>query len=192
MPWTDEEKKLLIDNYESMSDKELRELLNKTDGQLRGMKSRLGLNSKTNYLTDEEKQTIINYYNSHPNEIDLDELSKMINRQKTSICRFARKEGLTDNSRPLTNKSIDKLKEGLKRYQETEEYKNNIHKQQVRLLQYYANNEHPKGMLGKHHSEDTRKRMSESHIKLAANMSYEEKHAIAMKAIETRREKRNN
>lgn len=44
-------------------------------------------------------------------------------------------------------------------------------------------------MLGKHHSEDTRKRMSESHIKLAANMSYEEKHAIAMKAIETRREK---
>ena len=41
-------------------------------------------------------------------------------------------------------------------------------------------------MPGKHHSDDARKRMSESHYKLASEMSYDEKHAIAMKAVETR------
>ena len=53
MSWTEEEKQLLVDNYPYMSNKELMLLLNKTDGQLRGMKSRLGLNSKCNPLTQE-------------------------------------------------------------------------------------------------------------------------------------------
>lgn len=186
-PWTDEEKQLLIKNYPYMSNKELMVLLNKTDGQLRGMKSKLGLNSKFKPFTQEEKDIIINYYKEHNNSsIDLDELSLLVGRQKTSICRFARKENLTDNCRPLTEETINKMKDGLKKYQETDEYKENVHKQQVELLKYYAKNEHPRGMLGKHHSEDSKKRMSNAHKELAASMSYEEKHAIAMKAIETK------
>ena len=187
MSWTEEEKQLLVDNYPYMSNKELMLLLNKTDGQLRGMKSRLGLNSKCNPLTQEEKDIIIDYYNKHDNNsIDLDELSLLINRPKTSICRFAKKENLTNNCRPLTEKTINKMKEGIEKYHKSDEYKNNIYEQQTDLLRYYSKNKHPRGMLGKHHSEDTREKMSKVHIELAANMSYEEKHAIAMKAIETK------
>lgn len=187
MAWTNDEKQLLIDNYELMTDKELIALLNKTPGQLRGMKERLGLNSKLNIFSEKEKETIINYYCSHDDEdFNLDELASMINRPKTSICRFANKEQLTNINR---NKSIyqkDKIKDGVNKYISTDKYKDNIYKKQTELLRYYAKNEHPKGMLGKHHDEETRKNMSVSHLELAANMSYEEKHKIAMKAVKTK------
>lgn len=42
-------------------------------------------------------------------------------------------------------------------------------------------------MLNKHHTNYTKTQMSKSHIELAKNMSYEEKHKIAMKAVETKR-----
>ena len=187
-PWTDEEKQLLIDNYPYMSNKELMVLLNKTDGQLRGMKSRLGLNSKCKPFTQEEKDIIISYYKEHDNDsIDLEELSLLINRQKTSICRFARKENLTNNSRPLTEKAVNKLKESLEVYRQSDKFEKNRLQISNKLKEYHSTHEHPKGMLGKHHSEDVKKIMSKVHIELFANMSYEEKHEIAMKAVETKR-----
>lgn len=188
MSWTEEEKQLLVDNYPYMSNKELMLLLNKTDGQLRGMKSRLGLNSKCNPLTQEEKDIIIDYYNKHDNNsIDLDELSLLINRPKTSICRFAKKENLTNNCRPLTEKTINKMKEGIEKYHKSDEYKNNIYEQQTDLLRYYSKNKHPRGMLGKHHTDKSKQKMSIAGKERASNMSYEEKHKIAMKAVETKR-----
>lgn len=189
MLWTDEEKQLLIENYSSMTNKELCELLNKTEGQIRGLKERLRLNSKSNPFTNEEKEIIINYYKSHKDNLNLDELSNLIHRQKTSISRFARKVGLTDNGRPMTDESIKKLKNSLKIYRETDKYKNDTYLRQKELLNYYANNIHPKGMLGKHHSEETKKQMSKSHIELAASMTYDEKHEIAMKALKTKKKK---
>lgn len=46
MIWTSKEKQLLTDLYPSCSDKELCQFLHKTKGQIRGMKSRMGLNTK--------------------------------------------------------------------------------------------------------------------------------------------------
>ena len=54
--WTDNEKQILIENYPIMTTSELMILLNKSEGQIRGMKERLGLNQKLNVFTNEEKE----------------------------------------------------------------------------------------------------------------------------------------
>ena len=79
------------------------------------------------------------------------------------------------------------MKQSIKIYQQTDMYKENIKLQRKRLLKYYVENEHPKGMLGKHHSKEVCEKLSVSHIELFANMSKEEKHRRAMKAVETKR-----
>ena len=48
------------------------------------MKERLGLRRKFGAFTDEEIQAVKEYYEAHPDSIDLDELVSSIGRQKTS------------------------------------------------------------------------------------------------------------
>lgn len=54
--WTDNGKQILIKNYPTMTTSELMILLNKSEGQIRGMKERLGLNQKLAVFTNEEKR----------------------------------------------------------------------------------------------------------------------------------------
>lgn len=78
------------------------------------------------------------------------------------------------------------MKESLKEYRKSDLYI--INKEKAKnLLKYYLINNHPKGMLGKHHSDETRKRLSVSHFELFKNMTAEEKHERAMKAVKTKR-----
>lgn len=186
-PWTDAEKKLLIQLYPEKSNPELCDILHKTDGQLRGMKSKLGLNSKSNPLTIQEKTKIELYYTENKDAIDLDSFAKNLGRPKTSISRYARKLGLTKNDRAQSQKAINKATEGLAKYRQTDEYKYNVKEQQIQLLRYYAQNNHPRGMLGKTHTKEVRKRLSTSHIEYFATLSKEEKHERIMKSVETTR-----
>lgn len=100
--WTDNEKQILIENYPIMTTSELMILLNKSEGQIRGMKERLGLNQKLNVFTNEEKELIRKFYEENSEQLNLDDFAKKLNRPKTSICRYANKEGLTKSSRPMT------------------------------------------------------------------------------------------
>lgn len=187
-PWTDEDKAMLIELYPNHTNKELCIILEKTEGQLRGMKERLGLNSKYNKpLTESEQKKIIEYYNNHQDYLDLDTFSKDLGRSKISISRYAGKNNLTKHNRKKPEEIIAKQKNSYKKYMETNEYINNVKPKQKELLLFYLQNNHPKGMLGKHHSEETCKKLSESHIKLFRDMSQEEKHNRAMKAVETKR-----
>ena len=185
--WTKEEKEQLIEMYPYKTTKELCNILDKSEGQIRGMKERLGLNQKLKIFTIEEKEMIIDFYKNNPNEIDLDNFANLINRPKTSISRFAKQIGLTKNNRKLSDSSLLKRQESYNKYIESDYYKNIVYPRQVESLSYYAKNNHPQGMLGKHHTEETKKQMSETHIALAQNMSNDEKHLIAMKGVETRR-----
>lgn len=174
--------------YPTHSNNELCQLLEKTEGQIRGMKERLKLNTKFNPLTDEEKLAIKNFYMENPYEIDVEGFSKKLGRAKVTIERYARKLGLTNYKRPLSQNTKEKMKESLKKYRKSDLYIINKERQKE-LLSHYLNNNHPKGMLGKHHSEETRKKLSLSHIELFKNMSDEEKHKRAMKSVETKRKK---
>lgn len=190
-PWTDLDKEQLIELYPTHSNIELCKILEKTDGQLRSMKTSLGLNAKFNPLTDEEKRLIIDFYQNNPGDMDLASFAIQLGRQKTSISRYAKKLGLTKYNRPMSKETKNKLKQSLEEYRKTDDYLNNVKQQQTQLLSYYAQNNHPRGMLGKHHTKETCKKLSESHYELFSNMSVEEKHKRAMKAVETKREKGN-
>lgn len=112
----------MIKLYPYKTNKELCKILEKTEGQLRGMKSRLGLNRKFKPLTSKEKEEIENFYKGNPNEMNLEEFSKKLGRQKTSISRYARRLGLTKYNRSFSNQSIEKIKNILSIYHETDIY----------------------------------------------------------------------
>lgn len=187
-PWTEKDKEDLVKLYPYKTNKELCVLLEKSEGQVRGMKERLGLNSKINLFTDKEKLEIEEFYKTNCLEMDLETFAKKLGRPKTSISRYAKSLNLTKSNRPLSKQAIEKREKSLSEYRKTDEYINNLKKQQIFLLTYYAQNKHPKGMLGKHHSKEVCEKLSASHIELFANMSKEEKHRRAMKAVKTKRE----
>lgn len=158
--WTDIEKQMLVQLYPYHTDAELCDVLNKTSGQVRGMKERLGLRAKLNTFTDAEINAIKHFYESNPDEMDLAEFAKALGRPKTSISRAARSLGLTNRCRSNTEDEIKKTRDKMEQYRKTEKYKTEVYPLQVSLLSYYARDNHPRGMLGKHHSEDTKQKMS--------------------------------
>lgn len=179
--WTDYEKLQLVKLYPNHSDKELCNILRKTSGQLRGMKERLGLNAKQDLFTDKEKEIITNYYNEHPLEIDLSDLSKMLGRPKTSIARWAGSQGLTKSNRPVTESAKIKSMASASAYRQTEYYKNVVLPRQTALLAFYAQNQHPRGMLGKHHTSGTTERMSDEHKRIWNNMNESERKELVFR-----------
>ena len=162
MSWTESEKSRLIELYESHTDDELCSILNKTSGQLRGMKERMHLHSKFRAITDEEKAVITDWYLKHPNVLELDELSRLIGRPKTTISRCAKELGLTISNRPLSDAAIQKGNRTRERYLSSEEYIRFVKPAQIELLSYYAKNKHPRGMAGKHHNDSAKMRISKA------------------------------
>lgn len=168
--WTRAEKDALVKLCPSHTDAELCEMLGKTKGQVRGMKSTLGLNSKWRPFDEYEKKRIIDFYKEHPDEMDLDTFCITIGRPKTSVSRFARSLGLTNISRTMTDNTLSKLKESQKNLRDSDYYREkvvpNIKKS---LCLWYSAHEHPRGMLGVHHTDDTKRRMSASQKIVWAN-----------------------
>lgn len=169
-PWTENDRNMLISLYPHKTNKELCVILEKSDGQLRWMKSQLGLNSKFEPFTDEEKMLIEHFYKDNRNTMDLESFAISLGRQKTSISRYAKKIGLTKYGREKSENSIEKFKHSLKTYHESDEYQMKVKPKQVELLSYYAKNNHPRGMLNKHHAKETCEKLSASHIILFRKM----------------------
>lgn len=181
MSWTEYEKQKLKALYPHHTDKELCKILGKTSGQIRGMKERLGLNAKVNPLSNTEKDIIRRYYIAHPNDIDIRKLSEMLHRPVTSISRYARSISLTNNSRSLTSETVDKIRHSQSVYRQSEHYIKDIAPKNKKLLAYYARNQHPKGMLGKHHTDSVKQKMSITHTRLWSDMSDTDRNILVEK-----------
>ena len=163
--WTKEEDNF-IREHSYMTVKELAEVLHRTEAAVRGRKNKLGVKrGNCPPFSDKELELIKEYY-SNDNGVDLVKLSKIMNRPKTSISAKAKEMGLT--------KYGNFTKE--ERNQRGEQFRNTR-----KII------EHPRGMLGKHHTDKSKQKMSIAGKERASNMSYEEKHKIAMKAVETKR-----
>lgn len=163
--WTKEEDNF-IREHSYMTVKELAEVLHRTEAAVRGRKNKLGVKrGNCPPFSDKELELIKKYY-SNDNGVDLVKLSKIMNRPKTSISAKAKEMGLT--------KYGNFTKE--ERNQRGEQFRNTR-----KII------EHPRGMLGKHHTDKSKQKMSITGKERASNMSYEEKHKIAMKAVETKR-----
>lgn len=217
--WTDEEKQMLKDNYAVMTVDELAKLLNKTSGSIRGMKTKLGLHKRNHPRSDAELDIIKEYYENHINQyINLSELSEMLGRTPQIISRWAREMGYTENNRPnsdfakrtrqLTEREIqiqNAVKEALEKVDKSSDTFNSEFQKALWQTDYYKNvvrpefskkiselwkvKGHPRGFLGKHHTQEVCDLVSRITRERYANMTQEEKHAIAMKGIQTKKEK---
>lgn len=120
---------------------------------------------KNNYFSEEEKEKIRALYKEgfKVGDKKLDNIAKELNRQKTSICRFAKKEGLTNLKRKYTD-----------------ELKNEIGK---RASLFIKQNGKPKGMLGKKHSKETLSIISLKSKNFWKNMSAKERKELINKQM---------
>lgn len=96
-------------------------------------------------LTSFEKKRIQEYYAQNPTNIDLTQLATELNRSKSYISRWAREMGLTNLKRPATAEAKQKMSQAQK--------------------DSYKDREHPRGMLGRKHSQATKSYLSAVHKK---------------------------
>lgn len=144
MKWTPEDDKTLKDMYPFFERKEIAARLGRTIGSIRKRCSTLGLNSKHPSVTEAELEKIKDWYERKKNEAKedfvLDELSGLLGRTKQFISRLAGKMGLTTMSRRLGSKQKERISEG--------------------MALYIKENGHPKGMLGKQHTDEWKAKQS--------------------------------
>ena len=110
--------------------------------------TKIGVIHKMNYFTEEDKKTLLNCYNDYANRQELELLAKGMGRTVEFLNRKAKELGLTNKNRTYNLSS--KKKEEL----------SNIAKE--RISKYG----HPKGMLGKKHTEEHKLYQSERSKKL--------------------------
>lgn len=164
--WTKEEDDFLRE-HSFMTVKDIANELGRTEASVRGRKSKIGVKrGNCKPYTDEEKEIIKEWYTKEAG-VNLEELSKILNRPKTSISKIAKELGYTKYG----NYTEQQRKE-----------------RAIKMKTMVQSIEHPRGMLGKHHTEEVKNKLSIISLTRAANMTYEEKHEIAMKAVRTRLE----
>ena len=164
--WTKEDDDF-IRNHSYMTVKELANKLNRTEPAIRNRKCKLGVKrGNCKPFTDEEKEIIKKWYTKDTG-VDLENLSLLLNRPKTSISKIAKEMGLTQYG-------------NYTREQREIRSKN--------LKNVITSIEHPRGMLNKHHSDKTKQYLSIIHKVIAVNTPKEILHERAMKAIQTRKE----
>ena len=129
---------------------------------------KLGLTKPIRVWTKEEQDLVIDLYKSGMVRGDgkLDALAKKINRTKNFICRYARTHGLTDPSRDVT-----------------EEFKL---ARSERHKEWHKNNEHPRGMAGKEHSDEVKKIIGLQSTKRFHDMTEEQLSNWVLKMLKTR------
>lgn len=158
MAWSNEEETTLKNLYEQeLPVKEIARILDKNESTVRNRLSRMGL-VRFPKLTDAELRYIADHYTG----LNLRQIAKDLGRENNyqNVCRAARRLGLTDITRPVKKlKQVSLFPESRAKYFSDEDRRN---AQINATKKWHTEHEHPKGMLGKTHSEEVRKRMSEN------------------------------
>lgn len=134
-PWEPSEIAFLRDNYLGLSYAEIGQVLGRSTNAVRSRCSILGLRKAAPNWTGEEVQRLVDFYGSHDGgPLDLSCLERLFpGRGRTNICRKARSLGLTDQSRSKSSEQIDRMR--------------------VNSRAWHRDHEHPRGFLGRKHSE---------------------------------------
>lgn len=181
--WTAEEDAFLERNWEKKSHADMAQELNRPQAGVRNRCWRLGLVTDGGAWSEDELALLRRTYESAKcgAEIQLDKLAKSLGRHKSNICRKARALGLTDMSREkmlpedrnprVAMFSCDK---------ERSKY------QSARAKEWLRVNGHPRGMLGKRHSDEVRESLSKSSAAYYASLTEEERAAKSRKMMKTR------
>jgi hypothetical protein len=142
--WTPEEDHLLRALYFSCTRKEIAALLRRTNTSIRQRCYVLKLNQKHPAVTDDERAIIRAWYTERDDcptdEFGLDELAQQLGRTKQFVARVAGKMGLTKMGRHVS--ATRKKKMG------------------VIVKQWQAEHGHPRGMLGRRHTDEFKRQAS--------------------------------
>jgi len=123
---------------------------------------KLGKNNSHNIFTEADHAKLRTEYEDHANAGTLHILEREMRRLKSNIAREARKLGLTTQNRKRAYQADGPASE--------------------RMKAWHAVNEHPRGMLGKKHSEETRDRFSQKSSERWHSLSKDEQIAFTSKA----------
>lgn len=183
--WSPKEEQYLINNYLSLTVEELADALSRTPGQVRAKKGRLGLNAQflETQWSSEETSLLRQFYAvaGALAPINLYKLERLLGRDRANICRKAKALGL-----PVNNQRQKALTKTGKAPTRSKQYK-------IRFPRQFSDSSpHPRGMLGKQHSEETKKRLSEyirAHPEKYKKppLSQEQRDALARRGIERMR-----
>jgi len=137
--WTSEEVKFIRKNFIKMTHKEISKHINKSSHAIRNKCWRLNLRKEPPDWEDKEIKLLIKEYSKVGNTgvIDIKHIGKMINRTKYAVCIKANELGLTSTCRGVSEEQKQTISSNMKNY--------------------IKENGHPKGMLGKTHTDKVKK-----------------------------------
>lgn len=123
---------------------------------------------ESNAYSQSQRKRIVEVYKTGILRGDgkLDLLSKEIGIHKSNISRWARLQGLTDKNCSVAPGLAESNGDAVRKW--------------------HSDNVHPKGMLGKHHSESTKKRLSEKSSEYFANETVDQKSDRVERGLRTR------
>ena len=143
-----------------------------------------------NKWSDEELETLARYYEENKGKtFDLDDLAKKLNRSRYGVAMKASRLGLGDYNRK---------KPGIERYENGIAKKPTRFKGDVEALRahlskkqkkYIKENGHQRGMLGKKHTEETKRKVGLGSVKSWASFSEEKKAKKVFRMLKTKAKK---
>lgn len=165
--WTPLEDHILECLYRDSTHRQLGVLLGRGEASVRNRCHDKNWKKQVEDWTPAELQELTTWYAEHNTgrgDLELTEISLRLGRQRSNVCRKAKELGLTDSSRPFSETLLAAYKESCQGQ--------------------WDRREHPKGMLGKTHSIESKKKMSVAQV-IAQNEIPEEKRR-AIKGIATK------
>jgi len=182
--WSNEEDAFLQSVHGSIPLKEIAEKMGRTRGSIRGRITRLELRKKSQW-TDEEIAQLVSLYERAGSDgvLGLTDFARSIGRDPKNVNRKARQLGLPTNP----YRRIVECRKVRKNKYSNEEERRAAQSQHMR--QWIKENGHPRGMSGKSHTDETRKRLASISAAAHLFLSDDEKVRRIKKALETRAER---
>lgn len=167
--WTLEEDAIIAEKYDSMSYAELAKLIGRTEAAVRNRCYEKKFRKQVAPWTTDEVHQLFSWYESHGDgrgEVELDALAESLGRVKSNVCRKARELGITNSQRQVGNTMKEEMK--------------------VRFAHQWVDKPHPRGMAGKHHTEESRQAMTIGQKNRYAKLVKSARSAQALKSVATR------
>jgi hypothetical protein len=182
--WSEDEDERLKSLHGSASLSQIAEQFGRSKGSIRARITRLGIAKKT-YWSDEETEVLRQTYETAGPDgvVGLERLAKTLGRDAANVCRKAKDMGLVINP---NRRVVHERKVKPRMYATTEELRAAISARSKRRI---AENGHPRGMLGKHHTEETRKHLSRTSKAAFLASTDEQRAEWTDKAMRTKIEK---
>lgn len=151
------------------------------------------MENRDRLYTQFEKNLIIYFYKNLANSKFLEELSTLIGRTKSNICRYAKRNALTNKSRKIERVAqcmVCKTEfmntgsaENRRRFCSRGCLSKNMSLKRKEALEKYG---HPKGMYGKHHTDQNKARQSDFASNHWKCMTDQEKNDKTLKTMKTK------